>query len=75
MVKVITIMDDVYSELYKIKKAKGMSFTGAIRYLIKEREKEGKNIITFAGSVEDADINKRDLENLRKGKGSEWRRI
>lgn len=73
--KVITIMDDAYAELYRIKKAKGMSFTQAIRYLIKEQEKESRNIMSFAGAVDEVDISKRTLENIKKGRVSEWRRI
>ena len=41
MVRVITIMDDVYAELYRIKRAKGMSFSEVLRYLVKEREENG----------------------------------
>ncbi|MDO8553805.1 MAG: antitoxin VapB family protein [Candidatus Micrarchaeota archaeon] len=74
MVKVITIMDDAYADLYRLKKAKDMSFTEIIRFLIQEREKEGRNILTFAGSVSEADIHKRTLDNIRKGR-NDWGRI
>jgi predicted CopG family antitoxin len=66
MVKVITIMDDVYSELYKLKKAKGLSFTGAIRYLLTEKREEGKQIMSFAGSIGGNDINNRVVERVRR---------
>lgn len=66
MVKVITIMDDVYAELYRLKKSKGMSFSEILRYLLKERSKEGRNIISLAGSVEDEDVDKRTAEKIRK---------
>jgi predicted CopG family antitoxin len=68
MVKVITIMDDVYAELYRLKKAKGMSFSGAIRYLLRERRNEGRHILSFAGSLERTDIDRRVVERVRKEK-------
>jgi len=64
MVKVITIMDDVYSELYKVKKAKGLSFSGAIRYLLAEKKNEGKQIMSFAGSIGGDDVNRRTVERI-----------
>lgn len=66
MVKVITIMDDVYAELYRLKKAKGLSFSGALRYLLKERRKEGKHILSFAGSIGGSDIDRRMADKVRK---------
>ena len=66
MVKVITIMDDVYAELYRLKRAKGMSFTGAIRYLLKERREEGKQILSFAGSIDGEDINRRAVDRIKR---------
>ncbi len=66
MVKVITIMDDVYAELYRLKRAKGMSFSGAIRYLLKERRDEGKQILSFAGSIDSSDIDRRAVEKVRR---------
>ena len=66
MVKVITIMDDVYSELYKVKKAKGLSFSGAIRYLLSEKRDEGKHILSFAGSIRGDDVDRRAVEKMRK---------
>ncbi|MGV8085897.1 MAG: antitoxin VapB family protein [Candidatus Bilamarchaeum sp.] len=68
MVKVITIMDDVYAELYRLKRSKGMSFSEVFRYLLSERSKgESKNLINFAGSVTDEDINHRAVERIAKG--------
>lgn len=64
MVKVITIMDDVYSELHKLKKAKGLSFSGAIRYLLTEKRDEGKQIMSFAGSISGDDVNRRTVEKV-----------
>ena len=64
MVKVITIMDDVYSELYKVKKSKGLSFSGAIRYLLKEKSDEGKQIMSFAGSIGGNDVDNRAVERV-----------
>jgi len=68
MVKVITIMDDVYSELYKVKKAKGLSFSGAIRYLLSEKRDEGKQILSFAGSIKSDDVDRRALDRMRREK-------
>ncbi len=67
MVKVITIMDDVYTELHGLKKAKGMSFTQAIRFLLKERRERGSNLINLAGSIEEKDLNKPAVEKIKKG--------
>lgn len=66
MVKVITIMDDVYAELYRLKKSKAMSFSEILRYLLKEK-KEGSNIISLAGSVDEMDINHREFERIKRG--------
>ncbi len=66
MVKVITIMDDVYSDLYKMKKAKGMSFSELFRFLLKERKDTGGGIIRLAGSVKDDDIDVRAVERIRR---------
>lgn len=67
MVKVITIMDDVYTELYRLKRAKGMSFTKVLRFLLKERSREGRNIINLAGSVNEEDIDAPTAERIKKG--------
>ncbi len=68
MVKVITIMDDVYAELYRLKRSKGMSFSEILRHLLKESSKgESKNLLNFAGSIEEQDINHREVERIRKG--------
>lgn len=66
MVKVITIMDDVYADLYRLKKSKGMSFSEVLRHLLKERKDEGRSIISLAGSIDDSDINHRAVERVRK---------
>lgn len=73
MVKVITIMDDVYAELYRLKRSKNMSFTEIIRHLIQEKEKESKNIISLAGSINEGDIDRRAMEGIRRGM-QEWRK-
>lgn len=67
MVRVITIMDDVYAELYRIKRAKGMSFSEVLRYLVKERE-EKRNILAFAGSISELDIDTRVIERMKRNK-------
>lgn len=68
VVKVITIMDDVYADLYRLKKSKGMSFSEIFRYLLKERAREGRNIISLAGSVSEDDFDRRTAEKIRKEK-------
>jgi len=65
MVKVITIMDDVYAELHRLKRAKGMSFSEVLRFLLKERRNE-KTIISLAGSVDAKDINRGVMERIRR---------
>ena len=69
MVRVITIMDDVYADLYKLKTSKAMSFSQVFRYLLSERSKEGRNLITLAGSVSEMDIDRKGVEKIRRGKG------
>ncbi|HSB47843.1 MAG TPA: antitoxin VapB family protein [Candidatus Bilamarchaeum sp.] len=66
MVKVITIMDDVYADLYRLKTSKGMSFSQVLRHLLTERRDEGRSIISLAGSIDESDINHRALERARK---------
>lgn len=70
MVRVITIMDDVYAELYKLKHAKGMSFSEVFRYLLSERETK-QDILSLAGSIEDSDVDRRVVEGK---KGVQWKR-
>lgn len=74
MVKVITIMDDVYVELNRLKRSKNTSFSGIIRHLIKERERERetRNIISLAGSIHEGDIDRKAMEGVSRG--SEWKR-
>ena len=66
VVKVITIMDDVYADLYRLKKSKGMSFSEVLRFLVNERKAEGSSIISLAGSIGDEDINHRTVERIKK---------
>ena len=66
MVRVITIRDDVYAELYRLKKAKDMSFSQIIDYLIKEKKEKSKDIISLAGSIEQEDVDKKAIERVRK---------
>jgi len=67
MVKVITIMDDVYAELYRLKKSKDMSFSEAIRYLLREKRDEGRSIMQLAGSISEYDLNRGAMERARRG--------
>ncbi len=66
MVKVITIMDDVYAELYRLKRSKNMSFSEVFRFLLKERSSEKENILSLAGSITDMDVDRRSMERVRK---------
>lgn len=66
MVKVITIMDDVYADLYKLKRAKGMSFSELFRYLLKEKKEGTGSIIRLAGSIRDADIDVRAVARIKR---------
>ncbi len=66
MVRVITIMDDVYDELKRLKSSKDMSFSEVLRYLLKEKRGESA-IIGLAGSIEDRDIHKRQANRIRRG--------
>ena len=65
MVKVITIMDDVYAELHRLKRSKGMSFSEVLRFLLKERRGE-RTIINLAGSIEEKDIKRGVMERIRR---------
>jgi predicted CopG family antitoxin len=67
MVKVITIMDDVYTELYRLKRSKGMSFSEVLRFVLKERSRESNNIINLAGSVREEDIDIVTAEKIKRG--------
>jgi predicted CopG family antitoxin len=67
MVKVITIMDDVYAELYQLKRSKDMSFTEILRYLLKQRRDEGRSIISLAGSINELDVDRKAMEKARRG--------
>ena len=70
MVRVITIMDDVYDELSRIKKAKAMSFSEVLRYLLKEKKGES-GIIGLAGSIEEKDLKRRAMDRIARGE-YEW---
>lgn len=67
MVRVITIMDDVYSELDRLKRSKGMSFSQVLRFLLKERREEQRGLINLAGSIEETDIDRRSVDRINKG--------
>jgi len=66
MVKVITIMDDVYADLYRLKKSKDMSFSEVMRFLLKQQRDEGRSIITLAGSINELDVDRRAMEKVLK---------
>ncbi len=65
MVKVITIMDDVYAELYQLKKAKGMSFSEVLRYLLNQKGERGRSILALGGSVTEFDVDKKKMERIK----------
>ncbi len=69
MVRVITIMDDVYADLYKLKTSKAMSFSELFRYLLSERGRESRSVISLAGSIGDTDIDHKAVNMIRRGKG------
>lgn len=69
MVKVITIMDDVYKELAELKRSKNMSFSQILRFLLKEKKSES-SIISLAGTIKDDDIYSREVSRIRKGEYS-----
>jgi predicted CopG family antitoxin len=66
MVKVITIMDDIYAELYQLKRSKNMSFSEILRYLVKQRRDENRSIIALAGSINEMDVDRRAMEKVRR---------
>ncbi len=66
-------MDDVYADLYRLKRSKNMSFSEVLRHIMKENEKESRNIISFAGSIGDIDIDRKAADGLRRGM-NEWKR-
>lgn len=65
MVKVITIMDDVYAELYQLKKAKGMSFSQILRYLLNQKGEQGRSILALGGSINEFDVDRKKAERIR----------
>ncbi|MEW6528795.1 MAG: antitoxin VapB family protein [Candidatus Micrarchaeota archaeon] len=70
MVKVITIRDDVYASLYKIKRTKAMSFSEAIEYLVSlENKRKGKrtDMLALAGSFSNDEIDRKLLDKLKRG--------
>ncbi len=72
MVKVITIKDEVYAELKRLKDAKDMSFSEAISYLLRvERERMGRRIelSSLKGSLAQDEIRRMLLKRLRSRRG------
>ena len=68
MVKVITIRDDVYKKLFKVKRKIRGSFSDAIEYLIEysARGEHVKGLINLAGSLKEKDIKKDRLRRVLK---------
>lgn len=68
MVRVITIRDDVYRKLDKLKKSKGMSFSEAIEYLLSvlQDKKTDMGIMEFAGILWPRDVDEKQLATLKR---------
>lgn len=68
MVRVITIRDDVYKKLDKLKKSKGMSFSEAIEYLVSvsQKNRTDSSIMEFAGILAPQDVDKKHLITLKR---------
>ncbi|MCX6773712.1 MAG: hypothetical protein NTY68_01795 [Candidatus Micrarchaeota archaeon] len=66
MVKVLTIRDEVYDKLSKVKSKLGGSFGSSIEYLIDSYNKSGKeaSIGQLAGSVQKFKINRRTAKKV-----------
>ena len=59
-------MDDVYAELYQLKKSKNMSFSEILRYLLKERRDESRSIMNLAGSIDSMDLDRKGMDKIKK---------
>ncbi|MEM2963731.1 MAG: antitoxin VapB family protein [Candidatus Anstonellales archaeon] len=68
MVRVITIRDDVYAKLNKLKKSKGMSFSEAIDYLVSvsQEKRTDSSIMEFAGVLGPKDVDEREFITLKR---------
>ncbi|MEK6982776.1 MAG: antitoxin VapB family protein [Candidatus Micrarchaeota archaeon] len=75
MVHVITIDDESYSELFKVKRQNDCSFSKAIKHLIAQNKKVKTNVLAFAGSVNESDIDMRSIDSMEKSMQSWARRI
>jgi predicted CopG family antitoxin len=66
MVKVMTIRDEVYARLNKIRFQRGGSFGDAISYLLETEAKHGKgaSITGLAGSIHRMNINQRNARKV-----------
>jgi len=64
MVRVITIMDDVYVELNRLKKAKGMSFSEVIRFLLHEKQENERQLKVFAGTISNEDLDRKTIMKM-----------
>ena len=68
MVKVITIRDETYKKLLKVKRKLSSSFSDAIEYLIDYSAKgeHAKGLINLAGSIREKDVRKDRLRKVVK---------
>ncbi len=71
MVKVITIKDESYNKLLRIKRKLKGSFSDAIEHLVEyyERGEHAKGIINLAGSVGRKDVRKDRLRRVLRWQG------
>ncbi len=71
MVKVITIRDEVYEQLRKLKDAKGMSFSEAIEYLLRierERIRKRAELSALKGALAPSEIRRAMWRKLKGAK-------
>ena len=68
MAKVLTIKDDIYKRLKKLKKREGMSFSEVINFLLNfyESHRESSSIAAYAGALKNKAIYMSRLRRLRR---------
>ncbi len=68
MAKVITIKDEVYERLNKLKKREAMSFSEVINFLLNfyESHRESTGLLSYAGALKNKAVNMTRLRRLRR---------
>ena len=68
MVKVITIKDDVYKKLLRLKRKRGESFSEVIEYLLNysARGEHARSLVNLAGSIGERSVRKDRLRRVLK---------